>query len=74
MIKPRLNGTAVAQACDESLIAGIVHRQEQALTELFVRYGQHLKSVIGTVLQEEGGVDDVLQEIMLQIWHSAARY
>jgi RNA polymerase sigma-70 factor (ECF subfamily) len=74
MIKPRLNGTAVAQACDESLIAGIVHRQEQALTELFVRYGQHLKSVIGTVLQEEGEVDDVLQEIMLQIWHSAARY
>ena len=74
MIKPRLNDTAVAQACDESLMAGITDRQEQALTELFVRYGQHLKSVIGTVLQEEGEVDDVLQEIMLQIWHSAARY
>ena len=74
MIKPQLNGTPVAQACDESLIAGITDRQEQALTELFVRYGQRLKSLIGTVLHEEGEVDDVLQEIMLQIWESAARY
>jgi len=73
MIKPRLNGAAVAQACDESLIAGITDRQEQALTELFVRYGQRLKSLIGTVVQE-GEVDDVLQEIMTQIWQSAARY
>src|SRR3984893_11880761 len=74
MIKPRLNGAAVAQACDESLIAGITDRQEQALTELFVRYGQRIKSLIGTVLHEEGEVDDVLQDIMLQIWQSAARY
>jgi RNA polymerase sigma-70 factor (ECF subfamily) len=74
MIKPQLNGTPVAQACDESLIAGITDGQEQALTELFVRYGQRLKSVIGTVLHEEGEVDDVLQEIMLQIRQSAARY
>lgn len=74
MIKPRLNGAAVAQACDESLIAGITDRQEQALTELFVRHGQRLKSLIGTVLHEEGEADDVLQEIMVQIWKSAARY
>jgi RNA polymerase sigma-70 factor (ECF subfamily) len=74
MIKPRLNSAAVAQACDESLIAGITNRQDQALTELFVRYGQRLKSVIGTVVQEDGEVDDVLQEIMIQIWHSAVRY
>jgi RNA polymerase sigma-70 factor (ECF subfamily) len=74
MIKPRLNGAAVAPACDESLIARITDRQEQALTELFVRYGQRLKSLIDTVMQEEGEVDDVLQEIMIQIWQSAARY
>ena len=74
MIKPRLNGAAVAQPCDESLIAGITDRQEQALTELFVRHGQRLKSLIGTVLHEEGEADDVLQEIMVQIWKSAARY
>ena len=74
MIKPRLNGAAVGQACDESLIAGITDRQEQALTELFVRYGQRLKSLIGTIVHEEGEVDDVLQEIMIQIWQSAARY
>jgi len=74
MIKPRLNGTAVAQACDESLMAGITDRQEQALTELFVRYGKLLKSLVGTVLHEEGEADDVLQEIMIQIWQSAARY
>jgi len=74
MIKSRLNGAAVAQACDESLIAGITDRQEQALTELFVRHGRRLKSLIGTVVHEEGEVDDVLQEIMIQIWRSAGRY
>jgi RNA polymerase sigma-70 factor, ECF subfamily len=74
MIKPRLNGAAVAQACDESLIAGITDRRQQALAELFVRHRQRLKSLIGAVLQEEGEADDVLQEIMIQIWQSAARY
>jgi len=74
MIKPRLNGAAVAQACDESLIAGITDRQQQALAELFVRHRQRLKSLIGTVLHEEGEADDVLQEIMVQIWKNAARY
>ncbi|HEV3147407.1 MAG TPA: sigma-70 family RNA polymerase sigma factor [Chthoniobacterales bacterium] len=55
-------------------MAGITDRQEQALTEFFGRYGQRLKSLIGTVLHEEGEADDVLQEIMIQIWRSAARY
>jgi len=74
MIKPRLNGAAVVQACDESLIARITDRQQQALTELFVRYGHRLKSLIRTVVHEEGEVDYVLQEVMIQIWRSAARY
>jgi len=74
MIKPRLNGSAAAPACDESLIARITDRQEQALTELFGRYRQRLKSLIGTVVHDEGEVDDVLQEIMIQIWQNAARY
>jgi RNA polymerase sigma-70 factor, ECF subfamily len=74
MIKPRLNDTAVAQACDESLMAGITNRRQEALAELFLRHRQRLKSLIGTVLHEEGEADDVLQEIMVQIWRSAARY
>jgi RNA polymerase sigma-70 factor (ECF subfamily) len=74
MIKPQLNGAAVAEASDESLIAGITDRRQQALTELFVRHRQRLKSLIGTVVHEEGEIDDVLQEIMIQIWQSAARY
>ena len=74
LIKPRLNGAAVAEACDESLIAGITDRRQQALAELFVRHRQRLKSLIGTVLHEEGEADDVLQEIMVQIWKEAAHY
>jgi len=33
-----------------------------------------LKSVIGNVVHEEGDADDVLQDILLQIWNEADHY
>src|SRR5207244_8996055 len=38
------------------------------------RNGGRLKSVIGNVVHEEGDADDVLQDILLQIWHEADHY
>ena len=52
----------------------ITDREQRALNELYSRYGGRLKSMIGTVVHEEGDADDVLQDIMLQIWREAGKY
>jgi RNA polymerase sigma-70 factor (ECF subfamily) len=74
MIKPTLEYGALASASDESLMKAITHRKQTALNELYQRYGTRLRSVIGNVVHEEADADDVLQEIMLQIWKEADHY
>ena len=74
MIKPTLEYGALAGASDESLMKAITHRKQTALNELYQRYGTRLRSVIGNVVHEEADADDVLQEIMLQIWKEADHY
>jgi RNA polymerase sigma-70 factor (ECF subfamily) len=74
MIKPNLDYGAMASATDESLMKAITRRQQGALRELYKRYNTRLKSVIGNVVHENADADDVLQEIMIQIWKEAERY
>ena len=74
MIKPTLDYGAISNASDESLMQAIRKRKQSALNELYQRYGTRLRSVIGNVVREEADADDVLQEIMLQIWKEADRY
>jgi RNA polymerase sigma-70 factor (ECF subfamily) len=64
----------MSRASDESLMQAITNRKQPALNELYIRYGGRLKSMIGMVVHEEGEADDVLQDIMLQIWREAAKY
>lgn len=52
----------------------ISQRKQEALEELFGRYGKTLKAVVTHVVHEEAEADDVLQEILLQIWKEAANY
>ena len=74
MITPRINPAVISRASDESLMQAITNRKQPALNELYSRYGGRLKSMIGTVVHEEGEADDVLQDIMLQIWREAGKY
>ncbi|MEP6604397.1 MAG: sigma-70 family RNA polymerase sigma factor [Spartobacteria bacterium] len=64
----------MSDATDESLMSAITSREQSALQELHRRYGTRLKSVIGNVVHEESDTDDVLQEIMIQIWKEANHY
>lgn len=64
----------MSRVSDESLMQAITDREQRALNELYSRYGGRLKSMIGTVVHEEGDADDVLQDIMLQIWREAGKY
>jgi RNA polymerase sigma-70 factor, ECF subfamily len=74
MIKPRFDFSEIGDASDESLMQAITDRRPSALNELYSRYGGRLKSMIGTVVHEEGDADDVLQDIMIQIWREARKY
>jgi RNA polymerase sigma-70 factor (ECF subfamily) len=74
-MKPHLEyGPAADQVSDEALMEAITDRRPDALNKLYLRHGGKLKSVIGNVVHEEGEADDVLQEILLQIWHEADHY
>ena len=63
-----------AMVSDEALMEAITDHRPEALTEFYSRHGGRLKSVIGNVVHEEGDADDVLQDILLQIWDEADHY
>jgi len=74
MLKPRFNYETAELTSDESLMEAITDHQPEALTEFYSRHGNRIRSVIGNVVHEEGEADDVLQEILIQIWREADRY
>jgi len=74
MLNPSLNYQTTAVASDEALMEAITDRRPEALGEFYSRHGSRLKSVIGNVVHEEGDADDVLQDILLQIWREADHY
>lgn len=74
MLNPTLQYTTGSSISDEALMEAITAQRPEALTEFYSRHGGRLKSVIGNVVHEEGDADDVLQDILLQIWHEADHY
>jgi RNA polymerase sigma-70 factor (ECF subfamily) len=59
---------------DEALMKDISRQRHAALTELYGRHGRRLKAMIDSVVHEEAEANDVLQEILLQIWKEADHY
>jgi RNA polymerase sigma-70 factor (ECF subfamily) len=74
MLNPTPQYTTGSTISDEALMEAITAQRPEALTEFYSRHGGRLKSVIGNVVHEEGDADDVLQDILLQIWHEADHY
>jgi len=74
MIGSTLDQPGVASAPDEALMKDISRRRHAALTELYARHAERLKAMIDSVIHEEAEADDVLQEILLQIWNGADHY
>jgi RNA polymerase sigma-70 factor (ECF subfamily) len=59
---------------DDDLMRAVLRRDDTALTLIYTRYEALLKSAILGVLHDESEVDDVLHDVMLQIWDRADRY
>ena len=74
MLKPTLDPNGLSSIPDEALLKKISRRNQVALTELYGRYGQMLRTLIDSLVHEGAEADDVLQEIFLQIWKEADNY
>lgn len=74
MIQPLIETARLAEASDETLMQAITNRHQTALRELYQRYGKTLRAVVTRVVHEEAEADDVLQEILLQVWKEAGNY
>ncbi len=74
MLRPNLDCDDITHASDEVLMEAITHRHQLALEEFYQRHGSRIKSVIGNVVHEEADADDVLQEILIQIWRESGHY
>jgi len=53
---------------------GLIRRLPDALDRLYRRYRAVLRSIIMQVLHDETETDDVLQEVLLQVWNRADSY
>jgi RNA polymerase sigma-70 factor, ECF subfamily len=61
-------------ASDEAIMGAITERDEKALTALYERHGDTLRSIIESVIHEQAEAEDVLQETLLQVWKQARNY
>ena len=52
----------------------VVDRKEDALACIYRRYESLLRTVILGVIRDESDVEDVLHEVLLQVWEQGNRY
>lgn len=60
----------VDPAGDELLLNRVKGNDQQAMTDLFDRYGSMVYSVALRVLNDPGQAEDVMQEIFFQVWRN----
>lgn len=78
--KPSAAGEAAALAgaemrdSDTALLLRVKNGDEQAMTEIFDRYGSMVYTVALRVLHDSGQAEDIMQEILIQIWKNAEAY
>jgi RNA polymerase sigma-70 factor (ECF subfamily) len=59
---------------DRQLMKDVLRRLPESLEQVYKRYGTVLKSILMQVLHNEADADDVLQEVLLQVWDRAPSY
>jgi len=59
---------------DAELMEAVGRRESDAIQEIYKRYESTLRSVIQSVLHDEGETDDTLNDVFLQLWDQSDRY
>ena len=52
----------------------VVNRKADSLEAIYKRYESLLRTVILNVIRDESEVDEVLQDVLLQVWEQGGRY
>jgi RNA polymerase sigma-70 factor, ECF subfamily len=66
--------TYPASAEDIELAEGLAKHLPNAMDELYRRYGTVLKAIIMKVVHDDAEAEDVLQEVLVQVWDRADSY
>jgi RNA polymerase sigma-70 factor (ECF subfamily) len=59
---------------DDQLMKAVVNRESDALECIYARYESLLRTVILGVIRDESEVDDILHDVLLQVWEQGERY
>ncbi|NUQ28203.1 MAG: sigma-70 family RNA polymerase sigma factor [Acidobacteriaceae bacterium] len=59
---------------DASLLALVQSGDEQAMASLYDRYSRVVYSVALRVLRDPGAAEDVLQDVIMQVWRNPERF
>ena len=59
---------------DAELMEGVSRRESDAIEEIYKRYESTLRSVIQSVLHDDGETDDTLNDVFLQLWEQSDRF
>jgi RNA polymerase sigma-70 factor, ECF subfamily len=70
----RLEGLQQTYRSDDDLMKGVVNGESEALEGIYHRYESLLRAVISPVMRDESEVDDVLHDVLLQLWQQGDRY
>lgn len=63
-----INSPSASQ--DDALLARVRNGDEQAMAALYDRYAKVIYSVALRVLRDRGAAEDVMQEVLMQVWRS----
>lgn len=69
-----IDGTKRIERSDDQLMEAVVNRESEALECIYTRYESLLRNVILGVFRDESEVDDILHEVLLQVWEQGDRY
>ena len=64
--------STIESKSDAELMKAIGRRESDAIQEIYKRYESTLRSVIQSVLHDEGETDDALNDVFLQLWDPLA--
>ena len=59
---------------DVELMEAVVRRDADAMAAIYERYESTLRTVIVSVLHEDGETNDVLHDVFIQLWNRADRF
>jgi RNA polymerase sigma-70 factor, ECF subfamily len=66
--------STIESKSDAELMKAVGRRESDAIQEIYKRYESTLRSVIQSVLHDEGETDDTLNDVFLQLWDHSDRF